>query len=95
MEKELSDQEKDLLYFKWRYGWHIKIIKSLEDLGVLIDGVTETVKDEIKKPEGRFLGVLLAPSDASLVQPVISSVVKGISGRGVRRTLRGYIDRKF
>ena len=26
-----------------------KIIKSLEDLGVLIDGVTETVKDEIKK----------------------------------------------
>ena len=26
----------------------IKIIKSLEDSGVLIDGVTETVKDEIK-----------------------------------------------
>ena len=26
-----------------------KIIKSLEDLGVLIDGGTETVKDEIKK----------------------------------------------
>ena len=27
----------------------IKIIKSLEDLGVLIDGVIETVKHEIKK----------------------------------------------
>ena len=27
----------------------IKIIKSLEDSSVLIDGVTETVKDEIKK----------------------------------------------
>ena len=27
----------------------IKIIKSLEDSGVLIDGVTETVKHEIKK----------------------------------------------
>ena len=27
----------------------IKIIKSLEDSAVLIDGVTETVKDEIKK----------------------------------------------
>ena len=25
-----------------------KIIKSLEDSGVLIDGITETVKDEIK-----------------------------------------------
>ena len=27
----------------------IKIIKSLEDSGVLIDGVTETVKNDIKK----------------------------------------------
>ena len=27
----------------------IEIIKSLEDLGVLIDGATETVKHEIKK----------------------------------------------
>ena len=62
----------------------IKIIKSLEDSGVLIDGVTETVKHEIKYQEGGFLGALLAPLAASLVQPVISSVVQGISGRGVR-----------
>ena len=27
----------------------IKIIRSLEDSGVLIDGVTETVKHEMKK----------------------------------------------
>ena len=39
----------------------IKIIKSLEDLGALVDGVTETVKHKIKKQEGRFLGALLAP----------------------------------
>ena len=34
----------------------IKIIKSLEDSGVLIDGVTvtETVKHEIKKQEDKF-----------------------------------------
>ena len=50
----------------------IKIIKSLEDSGVLIDGVAETIKDEIKRQEGGFLGVLLAPLVASLVQPVIS-----------------------
>ena len=54
-----------------------KIIKSLEDLGVLIDGVTETAKHEIKKQEDRFLGALLAPLAASLVQPVISLVLKG------------------
>ena len=73
----------------------IKIIKSLEDSSVLIDGVTETVKHEIKKQEDRFLRVLLAPSAASLVQPVISSVVKGISVRGVRRAGRGYMDNNF
>ena len=38
----------------------VKIIKSLEDSRVLIDGVTETVKHEIKKQEGRFLGASLA-----------------------------------
>ena len=73
----------------------IRIIKSLEDSGVLIDGGTETVKDEIKIQEGRFLGALLAHLPALLVQPVISSVVKGISGRGVRRGGREYTDKKF
>ena len=73
----------------------IKIITSLEDSVVLIYGVTETVKNETKKQEGGFLGALLAPLAASLVQPVISSVVKGIRGRGVRRAKRGYMDKNF
>ena len=38
----------------------IKVIKSLEDLGVLTDGVTETVKHEIKK-QSEFLDAVLAP----------------------------------
>ena len=63
----------------------IKIIKSLEDSGVLIDGVTETVKYEEKKQEGKFLGALLATLAASVVRPMISSVVKGVSRRGIRR----------
>ena len=71
----------------------IKIIKSLEDLGVLIDGVTETVNYEKKKKEGGFLDAILAPLAASLVQPMISSVIKGISGRGVRRARKGYMDK--
>ena len=45
----------------------IKIIKSLEDLGVLIDGVTEIVKPEIKKQD-RYLGALLSLLAASIVQ---------------------------
>ena len=66
----------------------IKVIISLEDSGVLIDGVTETVKHEIKKQEGGFLGALLALLASSLVLPVISLVVKSISGRGVKRAGR-------
>ena len=73
----------------------VKIVKSLDDSDVLFDDITETVKHEIKKQEDRFLGVLLAPLAASLVQPIISSVVKGITGRGVRRAGKGYIDKKF
>ena len=73
----------------------IKIIKSLEDSGALIDGVTKTVKNETKKQEGWFLGALLPSLAASLVQPVISSVVKVITGRGVRRAGRVYVDENF
>ena len=42
----------------------MKIIKSLEDLGVLIDGLTKTVKHEMKKQEGAFIGAFLALLDA-------------------------------
>ena len=45
----------------------IKIIKSQEDSGLLIDWVTETVKHEIKKQEAGFLGALLTPLATSIV----------------------------
>ena len=48
-----------------------------------------------KKQGGGSLGTLLAPLAASVVQPVISSVVKGINERGVKRTGRGYMDKNF
>ena len=50
---------------------------------------------KLKKQEGRFLGALLAPLAASLLQKVISSVVKGISGWGVERAGRGYMNKNF
>ena len=52
----------------------IKLEKSLENSGVLIDVVTDTVK----KKKGGFLGALLASLAASLVEPVIFSVAEGI-----------------
>ena len=71
----------------------IKIIKSLEDSGVLIDEVTETAKYKIKKQECGLLPALLASLAHSLVQPVASSVLKSISGRGFRRAGKGYMDK--
>ena len=71
----------------------IKITKLLENSGVLIDGVTETVKHEMK--EYVFLRAMLAPLAALLVHPVTSSVVECIRGRGVRRARRGYMVKKF
>ena len=68
----------------------IKIVNLLENSAVLTDGFTEAVKHEIKKQKGGFLGALLAPLAASVRQLVISSVVKGITGRGVMRAGKGY-----
>ena len=73
----------------------IKIIKSLENSGVLIDGVTEAVKHEVEKQEGGFFGALLAHLAASLVQSEISAVVKGISVRAIRRAGKGYMNENF
>ena len=36
----------------------IKIVKSLEDPGLLLKGVTETVPNEVKEQKGRFLSML-------------------------------------
>ena len=36
-----------------------RIMKSLDNSDALFDGVSETVKIEIKKIEGGFLGILL------------------------------------
>ena len=96
MEKELWEQEKDLLYLSRTKIWMILLkFDYYQDSGVLIDGVTETVKLEIKEQKVGFFGAFLAPLAASLVQPVISSVVKGISGRGVGRAGRGYMYTNF
>ena len=73
----------------------IKIIKSLEDSCLLNDGVTQTVKDKMKKQKGGFLGAFLTPLATSLVQRTIFSVVKAIGGREVRRAGRRYMDENF
>ena len=45
----------------------IKIVKSLEDSGLLLKGVTESVQNEIKEQKGGFLSMLLCTLGASLL----------------------------
>ena len=37
----------------------MKIVKSLEESGLLIKGVSQTIKYEAKERKGEFLGMLL------------------------------------
>ena len=44
----------------------IKIVKSLEDSGILLKGMTETVQNEVKEQKGGFLSTLWGTLGASL-----------------------------
>ena len=46
----------------------IKIVKSLEDSGLLLKGVTETVQNEVKEQKGGFLSMLLGTLGASFIR---------------------------
>ena len=43
----------------------IKIVKSLEDLGLLFKGVSETIQNEAKEQRGGFSSMLLGTSGAN------------------------------
>ena len=64
----------------------LKIVKSLEDSGVLLKGVSETIQHEAKEQREGFLSVLLGTLGASLLGDVLS---KGLSGRGVSKAGEG------
>ena len=64
----------------------LKIVKSLENSGVLLKGVSETIQHEAKEQRGGFLGMLLVTLGVSLLGDVLS---KGLSGKGVIRAGEG------
>ena len=71
----------------------LKIVKSLKDSGILLDGITETVENEVKERKGGFLSMLLGTLGASLLGNMLA-------GRGVIRagegTIRaGYGSKRF
>ena len=67
----------------------LKIVKSLENSGLLLNGVTKSVKNEIKEQKGGFLSMLLGTMGASLLGNLFAG--KGINtvGEGIVRTGEG------
>ena len=60
----------------------LKIVKSFEDSGVLLKGVSETIQNETKEQRGGFLSMLLGTLGASLIGDLLA---KNLSGKGVIR----------
>ena len=64
----------------------IKIIKSLEDSGVLLKGVSETIQHEAKEQRGGFLPMLLGTSGASLFGNLLTGGKGAIrAGEGIKK----------
>ena len=66
----------------------LETVKSLENSGVLLKGVSETIQQEAKEQRAGFLSTLLGTLGASLLGDVLS---KGLSGKGVIRAGEGTI----
>ena len=70
-----------------------KLVKSLEDSGLLLKYVTESVQIEVKKQKGGFLIMLLGTLGASLLGNLLTG--KGIhragKGKGIHRAGEGIV----
>ena len=70
----------------------LKIVKSLEDSGVLLKGVSETIQNEAKEQRGGFLSILLGTLGASLLADLLT---KNLSDKGTIRAGEGTIGAFF
>ena len=69
----------------------IKIVKSLEDSGLLSKGVTETVQNEVKEQKGGLLSMLLGTLGANLLVNLLTGkgAMARSQGRGIYRAGKG------
>ena len=63
----------------------LKIVKSLEDSELLLEGVSETITSEAKEQKGGFISMLLGTLGASLLGNMLAG--KGVirAGEGTAR----------
>ena len=66
----------------------LKIVKSLEDSGLLLKGVSETIENEAKEQRGVFLSMLIGTLGASLLRGLLT---KNLSCKRIIRAGEGTI----
>ena len=68
----------------------MKIVKSLEESGLLIKGVRETIKNEGKEQKGIFLSTLLGTLGTSLLGNLFTGKDTIWAGEGTIRAGQGF-----
>ena len=65
-------------------------VNSLEDSGLLLKGVSETVQNEAKEQKGRFLRMILGTLGASLLGNILAGkgAIASRQGQGINRTAK-------
>ena len=69
----------------------IEMVKSLEDSGLLVEGVTEKVQTEVKEQRRGFLSILLGTLGACLLGNLLTGkgAIATSQGRGICRAVKG------
>ena len=79
-----SDHNRTLTISNYKMKDILEIVKSLEDSGLLLKGVSETIKNETKEQNGGFLSMLLGTLGASLLGNMLA-------GKGAIRAEEGTV----
>ena len=82
--KNLGSGETTLIISNNEMKYIIRIVKSLEDSGLLLKGVSKTIQNEAKEQKGGFLSMLLGTLGASLLGNILD-------GKGINRAGEGVI----
>ena len=70
----------------------INIVKSIEDSGLLLEGVSETIQNKAKEQKGWFLSMFLDTLGATLLGNILAGEIINRAGEGIAKA--GYGNKK-
>ena len=68
------------------------IVKSIEDSGLLLEGVSETIQNKAKEQKGGFLSMFLDTLGATLLGNILGGKIINRAGEGIVKA--GYGNKK-